>query len=218
MEAPEKRALVLGVVLLGAPFLIFSPAMAAALSLLVGGAGGAGFWRLRSSGLLRSWQVELATSRVQDREAHARKPLEKADRRHLKAVEILLQNAGGKVNLQDSEGHTPLWISARAGSQEAVELLLARGADPNLADHKDGVTPLMLAAQNGSLGMVMRLLGRKADVLLVDKSGKRALEHAQSAAKSAPGLVDLLSAETRKAEIVEKQRAERKAATEGQNS
>ncbi len=179
-----------------------------------GGALGFISFRLSRAGVFSEWLGILQQVRVADREAHARKPVEKADRRHVQAVEQLLKQAGGNVNLQDSQGRTPLWIAAKTGSLEAVELLLARGADPGLADAVEGLTPMMLAARQGSLGMVIKLLARGADVLLVDINKQRALDHARTAGSKAQALIELLEAETRKAEIVLRQKLARAAERE----
>jgi len=183
-------------------------------SLLSGGVLLGMAFRLDRSGVMTEWQALLQQVRAEDRQTHARKPLEKASRNHIKAVEMLLQSTGGNVNLQDAQGRTPLWIAAKSGSLEAVELLLARGADPGLADAVDGLTPLMLAARQGSLGMAMKLLARGADVLLVDIKKQRALDHASVAEKKSQALIELLEAETRKAEIVLQQKLAREAERE----
>jgi len=193
-------------------FAVLPPAVALGVVGLFLGVIGFGYHRASRLGWLNELTVEVQKGRAQDREQFARKTLEKPSNRHVKAVELLIQQAGGNVNLQDAAGRSPLWISAKAGSAEAVQLLLSRGADPNLADIKEGLTPLMLAADQGALGMAMKLIEKKADVLLVDTQKKNALDHARVSAQKNSALIELLEKETKKAEIVQKQKEEREKA------
>ena len=60
----------------------------------------------------------------------------------------LLVDKDAFINVQNTDGQTPLMIAAQLGKSEVVELLLAKGADTALID-AHGKTALMLAAENG---------------------------------------------------------------------
>src|SRR5919197_958871 len=55
---------------------------------------------------------------------------------------------GTDVNVQDSEGGTPLHWAALNGHVDVAELLIAKGAEVS-AKNQDGITPLYVAAQKG---------------------------------------------------------------------
>ena len=92
-------------------------------------------------------------------------------RRHL--------NEGADVNKKDEQGHTPLHISARNGSNKVGEVLIERGAKVDAKDN-EGRTPLHLAARNGHAPMVDLLLAKKATVDSRDNQRRTPLHHAAS--------------------------------------
>jgi len=141
--------------------------------------------------------------------------------KHVKAVEILLKN-GGDVNIRDTNGRTPLLISAQKGHVEAIDLLVRNGAKIDLGDNQ-GLTPLMVAAEKGLLGVVVKLVDAKADVLVKNNAGESALVVAQKNKKNR-GTIEFLIKATKQAEIAKakaeeeakaKAEAEAKALAEG---
>ena len=71
-------------------------------------------------------------------------------------------------------------VNARA-AVETIDLLLDRGAAIDASDNR-GQTALMIAAELGRAPVVEVLLRRGADRTMVDKAGKRAIDHATSMA------------------------------------
>jgi hypothetical protein len=65
----------------------------------------------------------------------------------------LLLDRGADVNSEDYQGHSPLFLAARAGHKGMVRLLLDRGADVNRAGYW-GNPPLSLAVRTGHEGIV----------------------------------------------------------------
>ncbi len=76
-------------------------------------------------------------------------------------VKALLEH-GVRVNVEDSEGNTPLLLATKWGHYDIVQLLLAHRADVNKPD-THGNTPLIIAARNYP-GLVSCLLDHGADV------------------------------------------------------
>lgn len=60
----------------------------------------------------------------------------------------------------------------------AIKLLLDNGADPSLPEDVNGNTPLHIAANLGRINMVKLLLEKGADPKILNKAGKRPLDHA----------------------------------------
>lgn len=127
----------------------------------------------------------------------------------LKKVSILLDFKGIDVNIQDSNGQTPLMVTR---SVECVELLLAHpGIKVNAVDH-EGRTALWHAAALGSkadndeerykgkeyhandaleISMLLFLAG--ADTTIADEYGKTVVEVAKDVGLTTGSLVDVLS-------------------------
>jgi ankyrin repeat protein len=72
-----------------------------------------------------------------------------------------LLRGGGRTDLRDREGLTPLIVAIRADRVDCVRELLKAGADPN-APAGDGVTAMHDAASQGSVAIVRALLEAKA--------------------------------------------------------
>lgn len=78
---------------------------------------------------------------------------------HYHMVESLLLNTDSvvDVNLQDSDGDTPLNLAAKMGFVNIVELLIKNGADQRLKN-KDGLTAVLSAMVESRVPVVTYLL------------------------------------------------------------
>ena len=79
-----------------------------------------------------------------------------ANNGHEACLTLLLQ-AGARVDQQDKEGATALWIAAGKGHQACLTLLLQAGAAVDQPD-KEWATPLWAAAQEGHEACLSLLL------------------------------------------------------------
>ena len=61
----------------------------------------------------------------------------------------MLEGAGGKVDMRNASGMTPLAYSAGQGNVKALQTLIDRGANLHTRN-KDGTTPLHQAASSGN--------------------------------------------------------------------
>jgi len=89
---------------------------------------------------------------------------------------------GAAVDLQTSQGETPLMKAVKDGPSRVVSLLIEKGANVNSRDNSDK-TPLMFATENWSatrneVETVRSLLEGKAEVNAKDKNGRTALSRA----------------------------------------
>ncbi|KAL9957509.1 hypothetical protein ACROYT_G039148 [Oculina patagonica] len=88
-------------------------------------------------------------------------PLHFAARKgHIRIMEILLNEGGIPVNLEDNDKATPLHTAAQAGQTDVIRKLVLYGGDMALRDN-DGYTPLHLAAREGHVDAFREML-RKA--------------------------------------------------------
>ncbi len=92
------------------------------------------------------------------------------------AVTALIEN-GEDLNVEDTQGFTPLHWAVQDGNDEMVQLLLEAGADSNYEDYS-GMTPLMIAAEYASTETVERLIEAGADSNYQDFSGMSAIFYA----------------------------------------
>ena len=76
------------------------------------------------------------------------------------AEEIIL--AGGKIEIENNQGATPLHTAAAKGTIPLIILLLQKGADINAQDIEDK-TPLIYAIINGQQGVAEYLISAGAD-------------------------------------------------------
>jgi len=91
---------------------------------------------------------------------------------HVEVLDKLLR-LGFDVNVQSSDGLTPLFAAAHEGNPETVEFLLENGADVN---HKSMYgTPLMNAVEEEAKKVVKILLDYKADVNIQVYGGETVL-------------------------------------------
>jgi ankyrin repeat protein len=84
----------------------------------------------------------------------------------LEAVKELIEENPGIVNIENSEGQTPLFVASLLGHIDIVELLVTNGAHIDHQDTTDGFTPLSLAAIRGHLHVVEYLIIQGANVNL----------------------------------------------------
>jgi ankyrin repeat protein len=123
-------------------------------------------------------------ARVDARDLQGRSALhEAAFRGHAEIIAALLA-AHADVHARDGRGRTPLLAAARGGSAVAADALAAAGADVHAVD-VDGHGALVLAcvASTPSPDLVRRLLALGADPSLVDREGRRAVDHAVQAGR-----------------------------------
>ena len=93
---------------------------------------------------------------------------------HGTIVHALLE-AGAEPNVRDSNGNTPLIITAKHNSQLVIiERLLKKNADPNLQNN-DGLTALMAACEHTNSRMADILLQKGANPNLIRSDGNTAL-------------------------------------------
>ncbi|GFY38185.1 ankyrin repeat and SAM domain-containing protein 6 [Trichonephila inaurata madagascariensis] len=88
---------------------------------------------------------------------------------NLTEVEKCLKE-GTFIDFQNSEGETPLQVSAANGFSQIVSLLISYGASIDLPNSY-GWTPLMHAARHGHFSTVAILLKKKAKVNICNKLG-----------------------------------------------
>jgi ankyrin repeat protein len=90
-------------------------------------------------------------------------------------MECLLK-AGANVNVQDSDGATPLFWAAAKGKTEAAIHLIENGADVNLCTGgSTSESPLHVAAQYGNQEIMDFLITAGADVNVLDYDGAKHL-------------------------------------------
>eukprot|EP01126_Amoeba_proteus_P003913 TRINITY_DN1131_c0_g1_i17.p1 TRINITY_DN1131_c0_g1~~TRINITY_DN1131_c0_g1_i17.p1 ORF type:complete len:169 (+),score=34.84 TRINITY_DN1131_c0_g1_i17:598-1104(+) len=85
-----------------------------------------------------------------------------------------LLNAGGNINLQDSNGKTLLHVAIQEGRWEIVDLLLKKRADPKLTNEGE-VSCLHFAAAQGDKNGFVKILSLGLDINAVNKNGKTPL-------------------------------------------
>ena len=70
----------------------------------------------------------------------------------------MLLSSDANVNIQNSDGATPIFTAAQYGKDSCLKLLLKKGADINLLT-VDKASPLFIAAQEGLTSCINILLG-----------------------------------------------------------
>lgn len=88
-------------------------------------------------------------------------------------VQFLLEK-GAKIEAQDKQGRSALFLASGEGKNDAVNLLLDQKADANQKDN-NGVTPLQVAVTYGKTDAVKILLAKGAQVNSADASGNTPL-------------------------------------------
>ncbi|GBP56700.1 Ankyrin repeat and SAM domain-containing protein 1A [Eumeta japonica] len=102
--------------------------------------------------------------------SHVKSQLERSWKRtkfKFKSFEADSLRRGAGVNVQDSNGYTPLHHACLRGHKEIARLLLAADASPCLVDSK-GASPLHLAAWVGATDIVRMLLAHNTQPANVD--------------------------------------------------
>lgn len=98
---------------------------------------------------------------------------------------------GGRVDLQDGGGNSPLMLAVEAAWPDGAKLLVDQRANVNLVNN-GGETPLIRAVQRRDAEMVEYLLGKGADPDLVDRlAGMSARDYAARDTR-APAIAKML--------------------------
>lgn len=90
---------------------------------------------------------------------------------NLEKIEMLINEYGADVNLQDSSGQTPLGYAAKNKDIQTVFFLVDNGADVNIQD-PSGQTPLFYAAKNNDIHTIFFLVDNGAELHHLDNEGK----------------------------------------------
>jgi ankyrin repeat protein len=97
----------------------------------------------------------------------------------LRFVQVLLEQYGAHVNIQDALCRTALYIATYCGHLDLVQLLLDNDADLNTMD-QSGETPLAIACNLGLVPIFQKLLDHGAKVDTRDQTGHTPLFRAIS--------------------------------------
>jgi len=95
----------------------------------------------------------------------------------IEIARILVDN-GARINVQNMNGETPLFIAASRGYTDYVRFLLEKGAFVNCKEKQMGRTELHAAVAKGYSEIVDMLLAAGANVALTDNFDKTALDYA----------------------------------------
>jgi ankyrin repeat protein len=93
------------------------------------------------------------------------------------ALAALFLEHGARVDAQDLQGSSALFIAAELERRSLVRLLLEHGANVNLPG-RNGISPLAAAAYTGNIEIIELLLEKGADAGAIDATGKSALAYA----------------------------------------
>jgi len=105
-----------------------------------------------------------------------------------------IMGKGARLDIQNSQGATPLSIAAQIGWLEGAELLLRYRASVDLANGR-GETPLILAVQRRDLAMARLLLSKRADPKKTDSAaGLSAIDYAVRDGARSAQILKLLQA------------------------
>jgi ankyrin repeat protein len=80
---------------------------------------------------------------------------------YVNVAELILKIDGTDINLEDDQGRTPLYSSAKKNNLEILKILLQKGADPNITE-PFYLMPLNIAVEKNNLAMVELLLQYQA--------------------------------------------------------
>jgi ankyrin repeat protein len=104
-------------------------------------------------------------------------------------VQVLVEQHGANVNIQDALGRTALYIATYYGQCDLVQLLLDHDADLNIMD-QSGESPLAIACNFGLLQIVQKLLDHGAAVNTKDQTGHTPLFRAICSKNNADVMVE----------------------------
>ncbi len=123
-------------------------------------------------------------ARVDARDAQGRSALhEAAFAGHVEIIQALLA-AHADPQARDGKGRTPLLAAARGARLAAIDALVAAGAGIAAVDEEGGgVLALACVAEAPQPALLQRLLELGADPEIVDRGGRRALDHAVQAGR-----------------------------------
>ncbi|CAG2200801.1 unnamed protein product [Mytilus edulis] len=96
--------------------------------------------------------------------------MEACDNGAISIVKLLLAK-GADINITDTEGRTPFYLSCRSGNADLVDLMIDKKCELYKANNH-GKTPLMSACNGGHLSIVEKLIELNARINIADKSGK----------------------------------------------
>lgn len=96
----------------------------------------------------------------------------------LEIANTLLKYPGIKIDLQDANGMTALYLTAKYDHQQIVSILLEAGAKVDIGDYKVGRTAMRVAAERNHVEVVEDLLRHGARVDLPDHLGGTPMLHA----------------------------------------
>jgi ankyrin repeat protein len=85
---------------------------------------------------------------------------------YINVAELILKIDGTDINLEDDQGRTPLYLSAKKNNLEVLRILLQKGADPNITE-PFYLMPLNIAVEKNNLAMVELLLQYQAFPLIM---------------------------------------------------
>ena len=105
-------------------------------------------------------------------ETDAEKLLDAASKGDTATVRSLI-SAGGKTDVVDEEGSSPLHLAALVRCEETVKTLLDSGANVN-ARNKAEETPLMIASMFSEMSLINLLIDKGADISARDRYGRNA--------------------------------------------
>jgi ankyrin repeat protein len=123
-------------------------------------------------------------ARVDARDAQGRSALhEAAFAGHVEIIQALLA-AHADPQARDGKGRTPLLAAARGARLPAIDALAAAAADISAVDDEGhGALALACLADAPQPALVKRLLELGADPEIVDREGRRAIDHAAQAGR-----------------------------------
>ncbi len=85
-------------------------------------------------------------------------------------------NSGGKVNVSDDYGLSPIHMAASKGNIQVLKALIDHGANVNAVEKKSSMTPIHYAAYNKNSAAIKLLIKNGANIDSNDRKGRTALK------------------------------------------